>query len=185
MSPARWDALRAELLRWIGTRFWSGMGAQARPGVGADCVSFIAGAYQSAGIISPVCWPPYVTHGGGEAMLERMLGVLSGLPELRRVWFRPDGGPVPALEPGDILVISSGKALHHLAAYIGDNSIVHCLDNFGVCRGSVQESVIARHLWALYRPDHVSEVDLHQPPGQLEPVRRPVDHVQGPGPVSG
>jgi hypothetical protein len=145
-SEGNAGALLFELRSWLGTRFFP-QAAPAVKGVRADCVSFVEAALVNVGAIKPIKWPAYVTRTGGDKMRLLLLSTLNSIPELANV-----GTDVSASLFGDILVCSSGKALHHLAINGGANTIWHATeDGGGVCQANLTDPVIANHLIAIYR----------------------------------
>jgi len=151
-DDGNWARLLKEVEGWRGTPFWEAIGARARKGVAADCVSYVGACMIGAGAIGGIPWPAsYVTHGGGEAMLRTLLLAMDGIEGLPEIWHRLDTVPRPPVERGDILVVSSGKALHHLAIYMGGNRVTHCLAKYGVTEGNLFDPLIAKHMVAIYR----------------------------------
>ncbi len=143
-NPQRQAALLSELQSWRGTRFWEQASGRARKGVCADCVSFCERVYVALGAMEPIQWPRYVTHHGGAAMFDLVLESLAKVPRLAVVW-EPSAGGEPALMVGDLIVASSGKALHHLAIYSGDNTLGHCVAGEGVSTGNIHDPIIRKH----------------------------------------
>ena len=142
--PTRQRALLLELETWKGTRFFR-RSAPAVKGVRADCVSFVEAVLVNLGAISPIAWPDYVTHYGGEAMLELMIKTLDAIPELKAA--TPD-----KLLPGDLLACSAGKNLHHLALFSGGNVIWHAWEQGGgVCTANSHDPLFRKNLVAVYR----------------------------------
>lgn len=152
-SDENWQRLVAEVKGWEGTPFFEAAGAWSKKGVAADCVSFVERAMANVGAISPVRWPErYVTFGGGKEMLDKFLAIMDGIEELESVCY-----PIEDLKRGDLILCSSGLALHHLAIYMGDNVVVHCLNNGrGVQEGNVTDTVIAKNILRVYRARHAA-----------------------------
>jgi cell wall-associated NlpC family hydrolase len=151
-NPQRQAALLAELESWRGTRFWEQTSGRARKGVCADCVSFCERVYVALGAMEPIRWPRYVTHHGGAAMLTLVLESVAKIPRLAVIW-TPETGIELAnvLMPGDLVVASSGRALHHMAIYSGGNTLWHCVAGEGVCQGNIHDPIIRKHTRAVYR----------------------------------
>jgi hypothetical protein len=147
-AECRQIELRNELALWKGTRFWRHAAGQAKRGVGADCVSFVAGVMINVRAMGPIDWPTYVTFGGGHEMLERLVDTLGCIPGLWPVWERI--GDKPELMAGDILLRSIGNDFHHLAVYAGDNTVWHILRH-GVCTANAQDPFINNHLHSIWR----------------------------------
>lgn len=143
-SPSRQAALFAELKTWQGTRYFH-RAAPAIKGVRADCVSFVERVMVNLGAFKPIHWPSYVTQYGGEPMLDLLLKTLGTIPELERL------DKSAELKPGDLVVCSSGKAMHHLAIYAGLNTLWHSLEKQGVCQGNVRDPLFANHHVATFR----------------------------------
>lgn len=145
-EPEHFSRLLAELESWRGTPF---VECRAVKGAGADCIQFIERTLQATGAIDAVQFPRYVTRGGGEPMLEIMLARMDAVPKLRRIWTRPEGKDRPEIKRGDVLVISTGKALHHAAIVAEPPTIWHNLT--GVAEGNLHDPLVTRHTWAIYR----------------------------------
>lgn len=138
--------LLAELQRWRGTPFIECTG---RAGQGADCVRFVEGVLVNIAAIDPVPFPAYTVRGGGERMLEIFLATMDAIPRMESVW-RSDGPrPRPPVKRGDVFLVSSGKALHHLAIVAEPPVLWHCLN--GVGEGNIFDSTVEKHLRAIYR----------------------------------
>lgn len=150
-DPFNQGRLEIEARRWKGTPFLSGVGSHAKPGAGADCVSFVERVLVNVGAIEPIQWPKYATHGGGWDMFSLLLGSLESIQALRCVWVKGSNEP-PKPMPGDVLVGTTGKTLHHLAICMAGGKLVHCLENGGVQEGSLGDAVVKRTLYAIYRP---------------------------------
>lgn len=159
-SEANWQYLVAEVESWKGTPFWEAIGAASRKGVAADCVSFVELAFANIGAITPIKWPErYVTFGGGKEMLEKFLTVMDEINGLDIVWTAAQSNR-PAIKRGDLILCSSGLALHHLAIYMGDNIVIHCLNNGrGVQEGNIHDPVIAKNILRVYRVRHDATTD--------------------------
>lgn len=138
-----------ELVSWRGTRFFP-QSAPAVKGVRADCVSFVEAVLVNVGAIPPIKWPEYVTRSGGEPMRDLLLKTMDGIPNL--VCIASAKNPHVPIMFGDVIVVSSGKALHHLAIYGGGNTIWHATgDGGGVCTGNIEDPSITKHMIAVYR----------------------------------
>lgn len=151
-APDRQDALRAECASWVGTRFFDTVCGRSAKGVSADCVGFCERVYVALGVMKPVEWPSYVTHHGGPQMLQLLLEEISKVPGLMVVWHT--GAPEEyhrVLFPGDLMLISSGKALHHVAIYGGSNNLWHCTSAKGVSQTNIFDRLVAENLRRIYR----------------------------------
>lgn len=138
--------LLAELESWRGTKF---IPFVAKKGVGVDCVRFAAAVLQNVGAIEPFAWPAYVIEGGGQAMLEILLRHTDQVQGLARTWTHgQDNGPIMR---GDLLLVSSGRHLHHFAIFTVYPVLWHCLRTDGVCQGNIEDPIVRDHLWAVYR----------------------------------
>lgn len=154
-SQARCNALRHELEGWRETPFSRSVGAEARKAIQCDCVSFVAAVLINLGAIKPFTWPRYVVMGGGRGMLETFVRTLASIPELERVHCLIPGDPLPPVRVGDLLLISGGEALHHLAIYAGDKTVWHATEpDRGVATLNLHDPLIHRHLLAVYRVRH-------------------------------
>lgn len=163
------EALTIELESWRGTPFTEMPIHRAQKGLRVNCVTFVEAVFVNLGWMRPIRWPRYVVSGGGEAMLKVLIDTLDGIPELELAWER-SGDPLdlrlyeciaPRISPasatcflpGDILLISSGRALHHLAIFAGDNTLWHATRlQGGVGTVSLAEPQVQKHLQRVYRP---------------------------------
>ena len=144
---ANFVALEREIDHWKGTKFIANM---AMVGVGADCVRFVEAVLVDCGAIDPITWPPYVIEGGGAAMLEVLVRHMGSIPKLDNIWNKSHPKR-PTLERGDVLLVSTGKKLHHLSILTTSPTIWHCLPKSGVCEGNVFDPLIEKYLHAVYR----------------------------------
>lgn len=145
--PENQAALTKELGTWAGTRFAPGIGGNAQKGVGADCVSFVERVLVNVGAIKAVEWPAYVTKGGGESMLALLLQRVGAVPELVKI----DDWLSRGLMPGDVLLGSTGRAMHHVSIFAGSNVVWHAIKDHGVCTGNIFDPIIAKHTVAVFR----------------------------------
>jgi len=130
---------------WRGTKY-SHTGV-CRKGIGSDCVRFVESVLVETGAIQPITWPKYVTKNGGPAMLQLLIDVLENIPRVERVWTAGDDG-IPNPKRGWILVISTGRAHHHLSIVGNPPQVWHCLDN--VAEANYFDSSVRHHLFAIY-----------------------------------
>lgn len=147
-SDAHFARLVRELESWKGTPF--SKGRSCIKGRAANCCNWVAQALENIGAISPVVMPPgYVTRGGGDRMLEVILATMATIPELRRVWKAGEPGAVRSeILRGDVLLFSTGKALHHLAIVTEPPVCWHCLAK--VEQGNITDAQATRRLFAHY-----------------------------------
>lgn len=137
--------LTRELESWRGTKY-SHTGV-CRKGVGTDCVRFVEAILVATGAIQPIEWPKYVTKNGGPGMLSLVLQTMNEIANLDRVWTAGESA-IPEPRRGWILVISSGKAHHHLSIVGNPPQVWHCLE--GVEEANYFDSSIRHHLYAIY-----------------------------------
>jgi cell wall-associated NlpC family hydrolase len=145
-SNEKFAALISELQSWKGTKFVDGMAAK---GVGVDCVRFAERVLFNIGAISPVNFPPYVIRGGGPEMLSRLFDHTRRVPELEELWNRQQGPHRPHIRRGDLLICSSGKALHHFVLVAEPPVLWHALNS--VDEGNLFDPVIADHIVGIFR----------------------------------
>jgi len=146
----RFNALQSEIQRWKGT---PSRPHQGRPGVGTDCVRFVHGVLKNIGALPEMEWPPYVTRGGGEQMLHLCRSTILGLRGVTPIWAEGDNeSPFRLIQRGDFLLISTGKALHHLVLVEQPPTVWHCFKE--VTSGSMHDSVVANHLKNVFRILH-------------------------------
>ena len=143
-DDANFARLLEEIQKWRGTPF---MECTGRPAQGADCVRFVEGVLRNIGAIDPVPFPAYTVRGGGERMLEIFLATMDAIPKMECLW-RGDG-PRPPVKRGDVFLVSSGKALHHLAIVAVPPVLWHCLNAVG--EGNIFDPTVEKHLRAIYR----------------------------------
>lgn len=154
---ARREALLSEVNEWKGTPFRRDSAGDARKGVGADCVSFVEKSLVSVGAIQPITWPKYVCFGGGDAMLVLLLYTLRAIPGFKEIWKSEPGGPYPELLVGDIFVrsiVNPRTAIidyHHLALFIGNNTLVHMRQRKGLSRANIYDARALKKLQAIFR----------------------------------
>jgi hypothetical protein len=144
-NDANFLALELQLEEWRGTPFAQG---EAIPGRGVDCVRFIEAVLVGCGAIKPVPMPPYTCRGGGPEMLAAFLQVMAAIPEMTPIWSRSSGAPPPPPARGRVLLVSSGKALHHLAILAEPPTVWHCFDQ--VTEGNWHEPKLLEHLHTVY-----------------------------------
>ena len=142
-DPAKAAELRRELESWRGTPFQRRAAGHARRGASCDCVSFISAVLVNLGAIQPIAWPRYVVRGGGPGMLKLLISTIAAIPSMRLA--------PPPIQPGDLLICSSGAALHHMAIYAGGQDVWHAVEDYGVTMANVNDSMFARHLVAAFR----------------------------------
>lgn len=148
-SPSRQSALIAELESWRDTPFVKFGSPGAKKGYRSNCVTFIEGVLANLGAIQSVEWPLYVVSGGGATMFNLVLASLQG-SGLSKIWERPGTMPTPIL--GDVIFVSTGTKLHHLAIFAGDNTVWHSTElGRGVCTGNVNDPLITRFAHSLWR----------------------------------
>ena len=146
-DDSRFAALQAEIKRWEGT---PSRPNQGQPGVGTDCVRFVHGVLRNVGAVPNIEWPPYVTRGGGENMLYLCRATILGIRRVSPLWTEGDNtNPFLVIQRGDFLLISTGKALHHLVIVEQPPVVWHCFKK--VCQGSMYDPVIQKHLKNVFR----------------------------------
>lgn len=155
-------ALYGILKSWLGTPFVLGQSVKAG---GTDCIQFAASVYVEAGAMKPIRFPTYTAWGGGEKELEKLLDYLASIPNLLCIW--SSKGTIElnpaALMTGDLIVMSSGRAYHHLMILDWWPYAFSAMDS-GSCRrpngsigdGGVQSTdlknpAIVKRLFAVYR----------------------------------
>lgn len=146
-SDRNFEALKLELRSWKGTPNRPRM---AEKGVGADCVNFVHRSCYNIGALPMIQFPRYVTRGGGPETLTLMRDVVSNIRNVRAVWAEGmDGSPTDIVMRGDMIVISSGKALHHLIIAEELPNVWHCFRE--VDQGSIMDSVVINHMKNIFR----------------------------------
>lgn len=137
--------LTRELISWKGTKY-SHTGICLK-GIGSDCVRFVLAVLVATGSVPPIPLPKYVPKNGGPGMLELLIKTLESMP-LKRVWKSGDGAIPENPKRGWILVISTGRALHHLAIVGNPPQAWHCLDKVEEC--NYLDPSIQNHIFSIY-----------------------------------
>lgn len=150
-DPAAWASFKAELLTWVGTPFFPGVGSAAKKQVAADCVSFINGAIRAVRPFDGFEWPTYAASMSGPGALFLLEEHLAKIRQLAHVHRSTDSWPHPEFLRGDLILVSTGRNLHHLCVYIEDRQVIHSLQGRGVCLGSTEDPTLAKHVWGIYR----------------------------------
>lgn len=146
-SDRNFEALKAELRSWKGTPNRPRM---FEKGVGVDCVNFVHRSCYNIGALPMVDFPRYVTRGGGPQTLTLMRDVILGIRNVRAVWAEGmNENPVNVVQRGDLIVISSGKALHHLIIAEELPNVWHCFRE--VDQGSIMDTIVLNHLKNIFR----------------------------------
>lgn len=148
------NALIDEIHEWVGTGFRFNTGGKATKGISADCVSFPLGVFKAIGLIpQEIQIPPYSSVKGGRGEYKKLLGVLESLKNLELFWERQgdDFFDTKALRIGDLIVCSSGSAIHHVLIYAGNDCAWHCWPSVGVCKTIIQSKQIKKFAKRIYR----------------------------------
>ena len=113
-APEQIAAVLAEAQEWTGTPYVS---CAKVKGHGADCLTFIAGVFENAGLIEPVDLAPYPPDWHLHRDEERYLtGVIGYCQEV-------EGDP----QPGDIVLWRFGRVYSHGALVIAWPRIIHAM----------------------------------------------------------
>jgi hypothetical protein len=146
-------ALLDELESWRGTPFNRSGSVGAQKGYRSNCVTFVEAVLWKLGAILKITWPPYIVSGGGAPMLDLLLAQMVSAQLIcvwsrdRQVMFQSD-----KILIGDVILVSTGTKLHHLAIYAGDNTVWHSLEKgHGVCTGNLFDPLIKRHCHSIWR----------------------------------
>ena len=139
------NALRIEITGWAGTQFLYDTAGRGKKGISADCVSFPLAVYQNLGLVDKdLKIPPYTSVRGGREDYFKLLSILDSLPGLELIWERRgfflNRG---ILRLGDLIVCSSGSAIHHLLIYDAADIAWHCWPKSGVTK----TSILTRHVY--------------------------------------
>ena len=137
------DALRArvitEALEWIGTPYVDHARVKGRNG-GADCLTFIAGVYESAGVIDRLAIPHYAHDWHLHSDDEHYLNGKDGGPGMLHFCEEIEGPPLPA----DIAMWKFGLSFSHSSIVIKWPLIIHTVRNRGVGRDDAERRTILR-----------------------------------------
>lgn len=140
------NALRSEIGEWGGTKFLYDTAGHAQKRVSADCVSFPLAVFKNLGLVDKdLSIPPYTSVRGGREEYFKLLSILDNLPGLELIWER-HGFFLnrEILRLGDLIVCSSGSAIHHLLIYNAGDMAWHCWPRVGV----TQTSILTKHIYA-------------------------------------
>ncbi len=124
-------ALVAEAMTWRGTRYHD---CARVKGAGADCLTFLAGVFENAGLVPKIDIPYYPPDWHLHRAEERyMTGLLQYCVE-------SDPASAIALEPlpGDVLLYKVGRCFSHGALVVAYPQIIHAVKNIGVVLGDAQ-----------------------------------------------
>lgn len=156
-TEERRAALIAEIESWRGTRYVRSVGVNAKKGVAADCVSFVAGVMVNTGAIKQFVWPNYVTFGAGKVMLDLLKASLAQIPGLQMIWSSEDGTPVGQydhgndLMPGDVIVRTVKGDQHHIGIFVGDKTVWNMMKRGGLITANVEDPMVSNHIESIWR----------------------------------
>lgn len=146
--------LTEELKRWKGTTFHYNCQGKATPGILADCVSFPIGVFKNLGLIRPDYeTPTYISVRSHNNERQKLFDGLDAMPRLAKIWDEETDFislfQVNMMD-GDIIVCSTGRAIHHLLIYDG-LCCWHCWPEDGVKRIPFVTEQIHRTAKRVYR----------------------------------
>lgn len=126
MSTALRDQIVAEARTWVGTPYQD---QSSLKGVACDCIGLVLGDLQQLGVIAPDWWQRDGAAYAGYAPA----GQRGPITEALRTYLREI--PVAEAQAGDIVHMSFGDSLQHLAILVpyrhGGLAIVHALSTVG------------------------------------------------------
>lgn len=143
LDTDRQTALRQELASWKGTPFVPYM---ARKGTGVDCIRFAHAVMKPLGACGPVRWPRYAVTSQGASQLDLLCGCIEEAANVEQ-----EPLDISCLIPGDVLIFSTGKALHHTGVFEGPSRFWHCLRGRKVEYNDLSDSTWTSHLYRVYR----------------------------------
>lgn len=141
------DRLERALKEWEGTPFVPYM---SQKGVGCDCLRFAHAVYEEIGLAKPIEWPSYGMQSADRQELDRLFSVIEGAVAVSSETLNPEPGTVPTPIDGDMLVFSSGRAIHHTGIYF-KNRIWHCDPRRGVMASQWEDTSFTRHIKRIFR----------------------------------
>jgi cell wall-associated NlpC family hydrolase len=145
-DDANFDRLLGELESWKHTPF---VARACIKGSGVDCVQFAHQVLLNVGAISPAVFPQsYTIRGGGESMLAILEQAVATVPELERTWRYGYSRP-HQITRGNLLLLSTGRALHHFAIVAKPPLVWHCLTKVGCA--SLADPSIGNHIFGVWR----------------------------------
>lgn len=122
---------------WLGTDYHH----QARiKGAGVDCALLLCEVYQAAGVIPFVDPTPYPQNWHIHRNDERYLSWMNQYALLS------DDAP----ELGDLVMFKFGRAYSHAGIYVGDNSVIHSLQDVGVIQSKLDEPPLCNRAMLVY-----------------------------------
>jgi hypothetical protein len=151
-NAERRTALENELISWLGTSFIYNPTRPAKRRCSADCVTSGLGVFQNLGLFDrDFVIPYYSTVRGGKRDLDLLYSHLNSTQNLKIVWDRKDC-PLKdfGMMDGDIIVCSSGVAVHHILIYLSGYAW-HCWPGAGVVRVNYGLSFLHKRAQRIYR----------------------------------
>lgn len=140
-----------EIKRWRGTLFRYNTGGVASPGTTADCASFPLGVLKNVGLIEEsLTVEPYISLNGGKQEYIKMIAILDSLPGWAVAWDSTSNTEMD-IKFGDLIICSSGHAVHHILIATGTESAWHCWPCNGVSPVPLRSGKIIKHLKRIYR----------------------------------
>lgn len=119
------EQLVIEALSWRGTPYHNHGRVK---GVGADCLTFLAGAFENAGLVPPIEIPNYPPqwhlHHSDEKYLDGLL----------RYCVEVDGPPDRVPLPGDIVLWRFGRTYSHGAIVVEWPTVIHAFTGRKIAR---------------------------------------------------
>ena len=132
------QAIRAEALTWVGTRFHHGASLK---GIGVDCIHLVEAVLRAVGLVPdgllPKYSPDWHLHARRELLIE---GLREHCDEVDEPW-----------QVGDIFVWRYGRAASHCGLYVGDGRIVHAATKDQVRCDPIDSASLARRFVGAYR----------------------------------
>ncbi len=130
-EAAEREAIVAEALTWLGTPYHP----EARlKGVGADCLTFLAGVTENVGLTPHIDLPRYAPdqnlHRGDETYLDGLLEYCVEVPP------PPERTPLP----GDIMLVKFGRIFFHGALVLDWPMIIHAFAGRRLSRENAEQA---------------------------------------------
>lgn len=152
-SKEREKILFDELEKWKNTTFRYNCCGRGTPSGSADCVSFPLNVFKNIGLIQrDYTTPKYISVRSRENELGKIYSGIGKIKGLELVWTKEDSLLKEAqIKFGDLLICSSGRAIHHLLIYTGDGILWHCWPKSGVVKIPFATEQIHRTAQRIYR----------------------------------
>ncbi len=121
----------AEAREWLGTPY---VHQASCKGAGCDCLGLVRGVWRAVIGPEPEMPPPYSASWTDVVTVERESLMAAALRHLRPVWLAAEGGPMPDIRPGQVLLFRYRAHLpaRHAGIATSRDTMIHAQENVGV-----------------------------------------------------